>query len=81
METHAQIAVPSRSATSEDAAEKGWSIARQPKGARRPAPGSLTVVSDLAASEPVTEAEIALVLAVLRDTIDTMLSPQAPPCP
>jgi hypothetical protein len=39
------------------------------------------VVSDLADSEPVSEAEIALVLGMLRDTIENIFSPEATSCP
>ena len=43
--------------------------------------GRLTVVSDLTSSEPVTEAEIALVLAVLGGSIATILGLDPTSCP
>jgi hypothetical protein len=48
--------------------------------ARGPA-SRLVVTSDLDSSEPVTEAEIQLVLAVLGDTIARLLNPMSGECP
>jgi hypothetical protein len=41
----------------------------------------LSLTSDLTQNEPVTEAEIALVLAVLGDTIASILNPDTLACP
>jgi hypothetical protein len=48
--------------------------------ARGPA-NRLAVTSDLDPTEPVTEAEIQLVLAVLGDTIARILNPTSSECP
>ena len=44
-------------------------------------PAGLSVASHLAPNEPVTEAEIRLILALLGDTIIPLLKPKAPQCP
>jgi hypothetical protein len=48
--------------------------------ARGPA-SRIAVISDLDSTEPVTEAEIRLVLAVLGDTIARILDPKSSECP
>lgn len=52
---------------------------RSPR-ARGPA-GALRVISDIGPNEPVTDAEIRLVLAFLSDKIAQILDPANAPCP
>jgi hypothetical protein len=64
--------------------DDAWSVpsgkARRRLRATGPA-GHLLVTSDLTANEPVTDAEIRLILAVLGDTLNQILDPGPAPCP
>jgi hypothetical protein len=64
-----------------DAGEDGCSL---PGKARRlhakGSAGHLSVTSDLTSSEPVTDAEIRLILAVLGDTLSQILTPNPALC-
>jgi hypothetical protein len=64
--------------------DDGWSVpsgkARRRLRATGPA-SRLLVTSDLSADEPVTDAEIRLILAMLGDTLNQILGPSSTPCP
>ena len=61
------------------AARAALAKSRSPR-VNRPA-GGLSIVSDLGPDEPVTAAEIQLVLAFLGDKITEILDPTSAPCP
>jgi len=72
---------PERGAGAAACGAAGSRRAGRVRASVRPNDDDLVVTSNLTSTAPVTDAEIALVLAVLGDRLATVLNPDPVPCP